>query len=220
MLVGHGRVVVVIAVVLMHANATVCHPPTSGRSFYPPPRTICLSDHMWPMRSVARTATGSTHPTPRSTGSRVPPDDASGSASRGVADIEPDGMSAPPRAAREQPTRHSPAVRLEPSASDETPAHVPTARPSCQDPSAESQSGQPQPGRPHGQTAAPSKPSVIIPEVSPEARPDAELAAELAARLDGTAASRSSEEPTKPRATYSPEQLRLLQVRGSRGNVG
>ena len=198
MLVGHVRVVVVIDVLF------------GFRPFFLPLLEPFSADDRAALWQHSRRP-------PPATGSRVPPDDAAGSASRGVADIEPDGMSAPPRAAREQPTRHSPTVRLEPSASDETPAHVPTARPSCQNPSAQAQSGQPQPGRPHGQTAAPSKPSVIIPEVSPEARPDAELAAKLAARLDGTAASQSSEEPTKPRATYSPEQLRLLQVRGSRG---
>ena len=150
--------------------------------------------------------------------------DTTGSESGVVFDIEPDGMSVPPHAARDQPTRHSDTVWLddEPSASEETPTDVPTARQSCQGLSAQPPSGQPQPGRPHGQTAAPSKPSVFRPEARPdarpearpEARPDAELAARLAARLDGAAASQSSEEPAKPRATYSPDQLRLLQVRG------
>ena len=135
--------------------------------------------------------------------SRMPPGDAS--ERRAVADIEPDGMSAPPRAATEHPTRYY-AVRQEPLDSEETPAHVPTARPSCQGLSAQPPSGRPQSGRPHGQTVAPSKPSVF--------QPDAELAAKLAARLDGTAASQPSEEPAKPRATFSPEQLRLLQVMG------
>ena len=166
----------------------------------------------------------------RDNGSRMTTGDTTGSESGVVFDIEPDGMSVPPHAARDQPTRHSDTVWLddEPSASEETPTHVPTARPSCQGLSAQPPSGQPQPGRPHGQTAAPSKPSVFRPEVRPdarpearpEARPDAELAARLAARLavrlDGAAASQSSEEPAKPRATYSPDQLRLLQVRGVR----
>ena len=53
--------------------------------------------------------------------------DTTGSESGVVFDIEPDGMSVPPHAARDQPTRHSDTVWLddEPSASEETPMPFP-----------------------------------------------------------------------------------------------
>ena len=126
----------------------------------------------------------------------MPPGDAAGSASRPCRDIS--GFEAQPESSGQHPWLHLGAMNEQ-------------ARRTCEDAPREDEAPPPSPYcRSQGQTAAPSKPGGVRPDG--DAALAATLSARLATGLDGEAPLHWNEELTKPRATYSPEQLKRLQA--------